>query len=91
MARGAWRATVQGVTKSRIGLNMRACDTPLYGQTEFLSFFFFFWLCGTTCGISVPQPGIQPHPLQGKCGVVLTTRLPKKFLDHIYFIALRVT
>ena len=31
-----------------------------------ISFFFlFFWLCGTTCGISVPRPGIEPHPLQG--------------------------
>lgn len=21
---------------------------------------FFFWLCHATCGISVPQPGIEP-------------------------------
>ena len=24
--------------------------------------FFFFWLCHAACGISVPQPGIEPRP-----------------------------
>ena len=24
--------------------------------------FFFFWLCSAACGISVPQPGIEPVP-----------------------------
>ena len=28
----------------------------------FLSF-FFFGLCHVACGISVPQPGIEPGPL----------------------------
>ena len=42
MARGAWWATVQGVTKSWIGLSTHACDIPLYGETAFLSFSFSF-------------------------------------------------
>jgi len=25
---------------------------------------YFFWLCHTTCGISVPQPGVEPRPEQ---------------------------
>ena len=34
------------------------------------------------CGILVPGPGIEPVPLQGKCGV-LTTRMPGKFLGRL--------
>ena len=62
-------------------------------RIDCISFFFsflFFWPCGTTCRISVPRPGTEPHPLQWKCGA-LTTGLPKKSLDHISFIALPVT
>ena len=33
------------------------------GSTNQLkTFFFFFWLCHTACGILVPQPGIKPRP-----------------------------
>ena len=28
----------------------------------FLFFLFLFWLCGTACGILVPQPRIKPAP-----------------------------
>lgn len=28
--------------------------------------FFFFWSCLLSCGILVPQTGINPHPLQWK-------------------------
>ena len=28
--------------------------------------FFFFWSCLLSCGILVPQMGINPHPLQWK-------------------------
>ena len=66
MARGAWRATVQGVTKSRIGLNMRACDTPLYGQTAFLSFFFFFFgYVAQLAGSQFPNQGFNPILCRG--------------------------
>ena len=41
--------------------------------------FFFFWLCFLVCGILVPQPGIEPVPLQWKCGVS-TTGPPGKSL-----------
>lgn len=30
------------------------------------NFFFFFWSCLLSCGILVPQTGINPHPLQWK-------------------------
>ena len=33
-------------------------------------FFFFFWLCYAASGMLVPQPGIEPHPWQGKHAVL---------------------
>ena len=29
---------------------------------EFISNYYFFWLCCVVCGILVPQPGIEPVP-----------------------------
>ena len=48
-----------------------------------LSFYFFFylftWPCRASCGILVPRPGIEPHLLQWKHGM-LTTGVPGKSL-----------
>ena len=38
----------------------------------FFFFSFFFWLHHTACGILVPQPGIEPVPLQWKHGILTT-------------------
>ena len=34
--------------------------------------FFFFWPCHLTCGILVPQPGIEPRPRQWERRVLTT-------------------
>ena len=36
---------------------------------------FIFWLCHAACGVSVPQPGTEPGPLQWQYQI-LTTRPP---------------
>ena len=56
-----------------------------------ISFFFLFFLAmwHNLRDLSSPTRDWTPSSA-GKCGV-LTTRLPKKFLDNIYFIALPVT
>ena len=46
-------------------------------QQDTHMFYFYFGPCCTTCGISVPQPGIEPTALHWKLGV-LTTGLPRK-------------
>ena len=45
----------------------------------FKKFFSLFWAYHVACGILVPQPGMDSHPLRLKYGV-LTTRLPVKSL-----------
>ena len=34
--------------------------------------FFFFLPCLGACGTLIPQPGMEPYPLQWKCGVLTT-------------------
>lgn len=41
--------------------------------------FIYFWPHLEACEIFIPQPGIEPVPLQWKCGV-LTNGLPEKSL-----------
>ena len=43
----------------------------------YIFFFSSIWPCHAACGILVPPPGSQPHPLLWKCSV-LTTGLPGK-------------
>ena len=45
---------------------------------------FFFWLHCATCGILVPQLGIEPAPLQWKHGVLITGP-PGKSLKLLHF------
>ena len=45
---------------------------------------FYFLLYHAACRILVPQPEMEPRPLQWKCGV-LSTGLPGKFLFAFFF------
>ena len=56
------------------------CNHPHYLVSDFLS--GFFWLHLLACGISVPQPGIEPRPQKWKARI-LTTRQPRN--SHISF------
>ena len=46
--------------------------------------YLFFWPCHTTCGISVPYPGIEPRSWQWKSRI-LTTRPPGISLFTFFF------
>ena len=46
---------------------------------------FIFWLCHGACGILVPQPGIEPTPLQWKHRVP-TTGWPGKSCDLYFWV-----
>ena len=41
-------------------------ERSLKANLRNLDFFFFFWLHCVTCGILVPQPGIEPRPLSSE-------------------------
>ena len=45
-----------------------------YIKTKFCVLFFFFLAGGHLCGcrLLVPQPGLEPMPLQWKCGILTT-------------------
>ena len=78
MGRGAWWATVHGVTKSRTRLSHFHFDTyqrQLLGAFLYIytyTIFIIFWLQQATCRIFVPQPGIKPRPPQWKHRVPAT-------------------
>ena len=50
------------------------------GQVSSLFFFFFFFATSCTCGILVPQPGMEPAPLHWKHGFLTTGLLGKSLL-----------
>ena len=53
-------------------------------------YLFFFWPCHTTCGILIPQPGIETVPLHWK-HKVLTTRPPgKPYISFLKFFSIMV-
>ena len=66
MDRGAWRATVHGVTKSRIWLNTHTHmvkNTSWRGSLPgFIFIYYYFWPSSEACGILIPQPGMEPAP-----------------------------
>ena len=53
MDREVWRAAIHGVSKSW---------TRLSDWTELRTIFLYVWLCYSSCGILVPQPGMEPTP-----------------------------
>lgn len=46
----------------------------LLSCTSYASLPSFFWLCCSAGGVLVPQPGIEPRPLQEKCSPSLCVR-----------------
>ena len=57
---------------------LQSLHPPVSNSLIFLSF-FFFWPPLAACGILLPQPGIEPMPLQWKHGVLTTGPLGKSF------------
>ena len=53
-----------------------------FGETQEWVLFFFFSPRHTACRILVPYPGIEPVPLQWRCGV-LTTGPPGKSQEWV--------
>ena len=51
--------------------------------------FFIFWLCHTTCGISVPPPGIEPVHLQ--CVQGLNHRTTREVPEQHFLITKKST
>ena len=81
MDRGAWRASIHGVTKNWTQLSNWAHSICV------IFFFFIFWLCHAIFKISVPWPATEPRPWQWKPGI-LTSRPSGNFVIQLFFNAL---
>ena len=70
-----------------VGINKttQTAISQIFEELGRISFIFIFWLCCAACGLSIPQPGMEPvaPALEGK---ILTTGPPGTFPRLIHLI-----